>query len=512
MPRIRSIIVLIAVLSLAVWVYRWHQLSQLEPIHSKQPIQLEEQTSDLPLRTLMFQSDSEQNTERLIACQDRRCQPQPYPHDLPSNAVSNGTFWCYYRNLATSQAKEPPRELICTDSKTNKDQTINAATPLTEPRDHILSPDGRKIAFWLDNIHEPQKKLTELWLYDMDAGNTKIMAEKVHQDDVLTNPRWNLSNSHLWFLADNGSTTKEKKIELVVVGLQPPSVRARFAKIDWAKIQETVAAGPMDISFTGRSVAFAHTEEDQTALTVLHEGLEPYTNSIRGAVPYLQWLEDGSLLYAIQDSRGFGLWKLRGTIHNLIARRSGSLLSARSDVRGEYLIFAAAEEPTHPKLYALHVSSGLVQEQGDIPVFGNLTRIARVEPKTATPTPNVSGTITPLSDAELAAFVDQHFSEIADNATAHPVRLITTDEINTIYVDFRQLPSTEKRLLFTVRDALHPEWSIRARYEAAGGEWRKVQGGGLSDPAPKNIYEWEEGIKKWILKQSATPPSLRVEN
>jgi len=46
------------------------------------------------------------------------------------------------------------------------------------------------------------------------------------------------------------------------------------------------------------------------------------------------------------------------------------------------------------------------------------------------------------------------------------------------------------------------EWSIRAHYELKNAQWQKVQGGGIENPKPAKLYEWEDSLKKWVLKTS----------
>ena len=94
----------------------------------------------------------------------------------------------------------------------------------------------------------------------------------------------------------------------------------------------------------------------------------------------------------------------------------------------------------------------------------------------------------------------RHLSAITEDGTIAQ-RLITTDQPNTIFFDYLLPDNTNQRILITIHDAVHTEWSIKAHYTELGGEWHKVQGGGLADPQPVKLYEWEEELDQWILKE-----------
>jgi len=107
---------------------------------------------------------------------------------------------------------------------------------------------------------------------------------------------------------------------------------------------------------------------------------------------------------------------------------------------------------------------------------------------------------TTLDDAELAAFLNRYFDRIVGEE-ARMVRFTTTDTPNTVYVEYEASEQVRQRVLVTVRDVIHVEWVIRARYEAVNTAWRKVEGGGLADPEPQRLYEWEEELGQWVLKE-----------
>ncbi|MEK7557138.1 MAG: hypothetical protein AAB538_04130 [Patescibacteria group bacterium] len=446
------------------------------------------------LRSVLLERKDAGGRGRLWVCHERRCDSKSWPSGASAEAATNGGVWYQYQD----------DNLVKQGTGARQAETLIAKTTLVAPRGLFLSPSGKKLAYFLDNIHEEEKELTELWLYDEDEGGTRLLVENIVRPDALTPPRWNSAGTHLWYMADSGQRD-EKKVELIVVGVQPPKAEARFRNIQWQLHQEAADFGAMDVSFTGRSVAFAENlPQGRTQLTFLHEGSDTKAVIVRGDIPFLQWLEDGSLIYAIQEENSFVFWRLRSTVHNVVAREDGTLLTARADPSAEYVIFVRQAEDRRT-LNSLHIASGATQTIASIHGSGEEITIASLdhrpeEEKQAAPDGNITA---PLRDDELAAFIERHMKDIASEPIATPVRLITTGQTNVVFVDYRIANGQERRLLLTVRDAVHPEWSIRARYEPAGGEWRKVQGGGLPDPAPKNVYEWEENLNQWILKSSA---------
>lgn len=460
-----------------------------------------EEVQPIPaIDVLVVQQDGDE--KRVLNCKTTNCDQNPLPKNAARDSVTDGQYWYYYVNKEQDRSNDTVRTLVRADTQTNQVQTLIEQTPLIFPRNLIMSPDGKKVAFWLDNIDNKKEDLTELWIYDAEAGGTRLLAENLTRSDILTNPRWNKASSHLWFIADSG-IDDEEKIELLVVNTQPPGIAARFQDLDWNQLKDIAERGSIDISFTGRSVAYVEkTFFDRSRLVVKHEGVEAQTTNPKGDIPYIHWLEDSSLIYAIQDSEGFSFWRSQGTVHSFVARRPGKILSALGDIRGEYLAFSAQDNRRNPALYILNLESGQVQEQGNIPAFGNALHIVHVA-QTEFDTPSVAGTNTnQLDDAELTAFVDNNLTEITGDKNPIPIRLITTEKPNVIYVDIRNSQDKEERILLTVKDVIHTEWSIRARYEAVAGEWKKILGGGLPDPKAANIYEWETGPQQWILKES----------
>lgn len=480
------------------WLYESQRAAR--PVAVKQPIRPPKQFPEpASLSTILIQRDNKQDANRLLICRDSRCSTESIPHSVSNDALSDGESWYHYVDVEDEKNDTTKRVLQRTWIEDNRSDVIVEQTPLVKPRDLFISPDGQKVAYWLDNISDPKAELTELWMYDAAAGGTVLLAEKLYQPDILTIPRWNHSSSHLWFIADTSRPAEPDKIELLVVSTQPIGIAARFGKLDWKELRGLASSGTMDVSLTGTALAYAKSDSIQSQLSVVMEDGNGQGAAIPGNVPYLQWLEDGSLLYAIQDSRGFAFWRQRGSVHSLIARSPGTLRSAHSDVRGEYLAFAAQAGVRDITLHALHVSSGRVIDQGEIPAFGDHLKLVHVAQTPVSNTPAVAGAST-FDDAELTAFIENNFTDIVGVAVK-PIRIITTSQPNTLYVDFR-IGDQETRILVAVKDVIHPEWSILGRYQVSAGEWQKVQGGGLEDPKPQRVYEWEGSVKQWILKSS----------
>ena len=128
----------------------------------------------------------------------------------------------------------------------------------------------------------------------------------------------------------------------------------------------------------------------------------------------------------------------------------------------------------------------------------HVVRVRQVEGVTQAAVGKSIGT---FDDTVLASFLEKQLPAIAGEAVT-PLRFTTTDSPNSLFVEYETKAVERHRILLTVRDVIHTEWVIRARYELVNATWRKVEGGGLADPQPVRLYEWESEVKKWILKHS----------
>jgi len=440
--------------------------------------------------------------ERQISqCTSQHCSILPAVASEETPAFTDGQSW--YRYI-TKEDKKSGRETLVLERHwpaSNTSQTIVEETALTKPRGLVIGPDGQNVAYWLDNIHQPKKQLTELWVYGSDSSSTQLLAEKLYKPDILTRVRWNTNSNKLWFVGKTIDAGKEK-MALHVISLQTPHINIRFPSIDWEKHLDIANRGIMDINSTESSLAFVTKKLlNKSKLTIINSDKESAT-TVRGTIPYMQWMEDDSLLYAAQDSRGATFWNVSGTTHRHVARHTGTILSIRGNPTGQYL--ALISKPRHiskvpASLHILDAKSGYIKEQKSLPRYGQETYLVHIKQDESMQA--VAGTTSNLEDSELVAFIEQHLSDITHQNNATAQRILITNKTNTLYVDYINDKNLIQRILLTINDAVHPEWSVSARFKEQSGEWIKIQGGGLQDPKPARLYEWEDSIEQWIFKQ-----------
>ncbi|MBI3255904.1 MAG: hypothetical protein HYZ63_02940 [Candidatus Andersenbacteria bacterium] len=464
-----------------------------------------QEVSFRPLKALVLQQGNDEG-KRLLAC-DTSCQTEPIPHSFDSNALFDGESWYYYQaneddGPQPSSKKNTPTpkiSLVRYWPQEKQTKTIAQETDLIKPRNAYLNPTGTRLAYFLDNKAEPQKHLTELWIYDAVSQSVSLVAEHIYQPDILTRPRWNAAGNALWFIADSGAGDTTK-IELVVISPENAQAKAAFQTINWASLVDTADHGVMDISQAGDAIAYVKRSLGVfDRLVVTKNGGQQYATSVTGSIPYIEWLADNSLLYAVQDTLGFTFWRVESDEAVIVASQRGVLRSARSDPHGEYIVFAAESGGQATKLSALHIASRTIKPQTPLTAFGDKVFVVGVKEGEA-PAATVASVAPQLADDHIAAFIDANLTTIVQDKDAKKVRLIITDESNTIYVDYKSQSGEDRRILLTIRDVINVEWSIRARYEVKNAQWQKVQGGGISDPKPVRLYEWEESLKKWVLK------------
>jgi hypothetical protein len=430
---------------------------------------------------------------QLIFCQHqlRLCEPQIIPTSVDGDAVFDGDAWYLYRhtdNDALSLARYLP--------DTNATETIVEETPLARPRGLLLSPDGLKVAYWLDNVSEPAAQLTELWVYDRRRGSTTIVAEKLSRSTIQTEPHWNQSSTHLWFF------NKDHNLRVIAADnatpyQTPPSFPATLDP-------DTTRPNQIDISADGNSIAYV-AEQTSTARTAPVSSLTIYTPnqptqhaSITGSINYLLWLPSGRLLYAATDPLGVSFWEYRHPNHRFIVRHPAALRSLRIDTSLQHLLFTSHAPQADFTLYALALATGQLQTVGEFKRDSEYTSLVLARPAAET-TSQVAGLTTAASDEELAAFVIKHLPEIVQLPEVAAHRLLMTNQPNTLYVDYRT-SELKGRVLLTVRDVAFAEWSVRGWYQALGQDWRRVEGSGLTDPEVTRWYEWEDSLQQWVLK------------
>ena len=441
--------------------------------------------------------------KQILECGQNTCTPKRIPTSLQGDALSDGESW--YRYVQEDEDILLQRTWM---NGERESETIVKQMPFIQPRGMYISPDGKKLAYWLDNISDNQQ-LTELWMYDSEQEGTHLIAEKLVKPDIVTKVRWNRSSTALWFIANNAEEKKQEKLEYVTVNIHPENVQARFLELDWEQLKDIADTGAMDISRGGNIVAYAeHFGNNVSKLTVLQDGEKPWHKIVRGYVPFIQWKEDDSLIYAVQDTNGVAFWQAEPLKRDAVSENNkqiahilGTYQSAQTDSRGEYIAIVVKDKTRKSIIHTLQMATGLTKPQAQVPTFGKKIFVVHANQQDKEKKKEVAGTTTELSDEEITAFIENNLPDVANYPEAKPQRIIMTETANTAYVDYKTRINEMERILMSIQDAIHPEWTIKGRYRPTAGEWEKFQGGGLKDPEAKRLYEWEESINKWILKE-----------
>ena len=458
-------------------------------------------TQSVPtLDMLLVQLNTETDTKRVMSCGGNGCTPRSVPLSLSGEALFDGESWYHY----VEKEEKGVRALQRTwPEEDNRSETIVEETQFVSPRGLLMSSDGKRVAYWLDNVTEDDEELTELWVYDSGEEGTYVVAEKLVATDILTTARWNKGGTAVWFVADSSGKRGEEKQELIVIDVITKKAGAKFSELPISTLRDTIDHGVMDISNDGETVAITRVEErGETKLLIANNGGKSRIETIQGSVPHVQWLEDNRLLYVTQTGQQIGFWVSDGERHTPIARMDGRIRAAYADQTGEFVAFVADTTLGRPRSYVLHVPTGLVKEQGEVTPFGNHVFIVRATKEESSVSPTVAGITTELNDGELIAFVEKHVKEITADPLAQATRVVATDDVNTIYLDYITSNQQTGRVLVTIHDAINPEWTVKARYKPVGAQWFKVQGGSVAEPQSLRVYEWEAEVSQWILKTS----------
>lgn len=428
-----------------------------------------------PLIVYIVQTDGD--VSRILKCAEQRCTPEPKPGELPNLALFDSEAWYHYDDTG---------RLVRT--RDNQSDILIAPSRLVEPRELVLSPDSRRLAFWLDDVATHNAKLTELWMFDRDILATRLLAEGLNKEDIFTRPRWNHAGTQVFFVGNTAPQGEDQQLELLTVQAHPPKLSAGFKKVDWQELEDILEFGQADLSTDGFMLAIA----TPSGIRIVEKNSEQFQKT-SGTVTHLQWLEDDSLLYAVQERDSFTIWRRRGKTSQLVTRQEGALRAAMSDQRGEFLVLVGQKT-----LYAIEIKTGLIEAIAVLPEFGASAKIARVQQESDN-TKNISS--GQFTDAEIVAFLDKHLVKITREPLAAASRITTTDRPNAVYVEYNIGTSENQRILMTIHDLINPDWSLLARYKPVSAEWQKTQGGGLPDPEIKRVYEWEGELTQWILKQ-----------
>ena len=500
LPGMRSLTFALVIIGALITAVGWWVYQQGIVVHEDETpvVQFAQEPELEPLEVLVIEQLAA--TVRVISCARGVCQTEaPAP---AAAAVTDGTWWYFYEQRQNERGGSAT-VLIRRHSETGEEEEVMRETPLTSPRELFMSPHGDRLAFFLDNINEPGEQLTELWVFDANQGGVRLVAEKLFVPDIRTQVRWNAVGSHLWFIADNGEQEEATdELEAVIVDVDSPGAVVTLAGVDWKQRLERMTGGPSDIRLPDAAVALISSSLlRQPVLEVVSDDKIDRT-TVRGTVPYLQWLQDDSLLYVVQDRAGFTFWRRANDTHRFVARRPGFLQSAHTTSGDEYVSFAVRGElNAAPRVLSLHINSGRVGEEALLNPSQAPLHVVQSRLLVDTNGGPDAAVTTTLDDAEMAAVLDEHLDTIAGEPVS-PQRFTTTDSPNTVFVEFETESGARRRVLVTIRDAIFVEWIIRARYEPVNTTWRKVEGGGLADPAPVRRYEWEGDLNQWVLKDT----------
>lgn len=408
-------------------------------------------TPEIKLTTTIL--TEEEGQRQLIICRQHTCRTEPMPPSAEGDPVFDGEAWYRY---ADAEKRKLQRD----------DQTIVEETQFVRPRDLFISPTGKQVAYWLDNSREPKQRLTELWVYDGSRGSTHLVAEQIKQDNVTSSVRWNHAGTHLWFTYEVEGTK-----QLRLFSTSPAAEVTPPKNTDPEKL--------LDVDITGKKFATAGV--------------------------FAEWLPNGQLLQITQQTDSFLLERKTDAAAEKLLTLPGSFRAAHTDPNSDALVIASTPaSPTggkpsdRPEIQIIYLKTGQSLDTFKLPT--NTTNLKVVLVASETPAASAEAVPTkPLEDAELVAFIDKFLPRIVSVTEPKASRIVMTDQPNTLFVEYRTGEVSQRRLV-TIRDALHPEWSLKARYASQQGQWVKTEGSRLPDPNPTRIYEWEESVKQWIRK------------
>lgn len=471
----------------------------------KQPVQQTSYVEVGPLNVLVVQENTDTQSKRVLLCKDT-CDTQTTPSGALNGAYTDGQSWYYYAtsapvpssNKKNKTSNQPLVGLYHVPIKGGDAKPIIIQNALVSPRGISVSPAGKKVIYFLDNITDPQKYLTELWAYDTESNAVHVLLENIHRPDMITRLRWNASGDVLWFVANSG-TDKQPKTELIAVSTNSTPPGSIFSQLDWQELTDIADHGVLDVSSDLNNLAYANTNNGNSISIVRKNGIKQAA-SVAGKVVFLQWLNSGDLLYGLQSPSAVSFWKFHDGTGSKIGQLNGILRSARSDPDGSYIALAADISSNRTQLFSLNVSSGLIKDQTAIPAFGQNVYVVQVNTQNPAGASQVAGISTAFPDDQITALVEKNIATLSNNPTAKATRLSFTASANTVYVEYQGSRQEIGRLLVSVQDVINPEWQVLARYQAIKSEWHKTEGMSVIDPAPTKIYEWEEVLKKWILK------------
>ncbi|MEO6077600.1 MAG: hypothetical protein ABIP54_02340, partial [Candidatus Andersenbacteria bacterium] len=381
------------------------------------------------LTALLVQNDPKTSIKKVLVCSDTGCTVKPIPQSAGEDPLTDGTSWYKYTDSKNKNNKTiTTLERVQNNGTTEK---ISEQNDLVKPRGLIMSQDGVKVAYFLDNIHD-NKDLTELWVYDSAQGGAKVVAENLVQNNIATRVRWNASSRIAWFLQDG------KTKQLIAVPVQDKAeASAKFASVDWEHYSAVADTGIMDINDDASVVAFAQpTFFGFSQLTIAQDSGQITKQSIKGNVVFARWMKNNALFYAVQDGANLTFWIVNSAGERPIARMSAQFTSAHSSGSSDLAAFVASPRDGETHLYVLQISTGLVKDETTIPSFSGDTYVVQANEAQVEESAALASISGQLTDEELLAFVNDHIKDITQDSQAKAERMLSTSSKNTVYIDY----------------------------------------------------------------------------
>ena len=443
------------------------------------------------LDAVLVQVNGDSNERRVLFCNIDGCAPKNPPASVGVNPLSDGANWYRYAEHK-KDGKQAATVLEKVDSQ-GKVSTITEENPLVRPRAMILSTDGTKLAYFLDNIHDASD-LTELWVYDSKEGGTKVVAEGLERKNVASPVRWNASSRVAWFLKDG------KKKELVVAALGSGLATPRFSGINWDEHGKAADSGVMDINDNASLIAFVEPiTKGLSRLIVARDNQPSIQRSVKGNVVFVQWTENDGLFYAVQDGNNLTFWMATTTKEWPITRMSATFESAHNTGVKNLAAFIASPRTDEMHLYVLDLESGRIKDEAAIPHFKGKTYLVQVKEAQRQEDQEANGS---AADGILVAFLEKHMKAITEDRAAKASRILLTDATNTMFIDYTDGSGEEQRVLVSIIDPTYAEWKVLGRYKTINGIWKRTQESGSPEPTVTRLYEWEDALSQWVLKQA----------
>lgn len=408
-----------------------------------------------------------------------------------------------------------------------EEETITDATPLVEPRDLFVSPDGLFLAFFLDNR---TSQSTELWTYDTSARAKRVSVERLERPNVF-GPFFAPDGSFLLSADDRVLAGSPRR-----TGVDILDVPAAGAAVVW---EAGIARAP-----GGDRVAFVVDAGD--AATRVQRVLEsrlgstatrPRFSVTQAVLQLLGWREPDTLLVLSRPVQSGRETPPGGSTSRSDASRSAStptLWVVRSgdrisrDLGAETSSFALAPDGQSAvllrgaagnRLDVLDLLNGQSRTVGTLPLEAP---VAATSPSPAvSPTfrvvqflrrggPPATESSTPgslaLSPEVTLQTISDHAREISDPPPDEPVtveRVWFTQTANTVYVDYRVGTTLWRRLVRVAQTSEGASVEIVGVFAPIQGEWVLTRGSDVADSTPTALYEYDLALRAWVEKPVA---------